>query len=141
MKTVHHADKDKKRKIQKEITKYLKNENRIVFAYIHGSFLEKGFKDIDIGIYVNVDFKKKQTINYELHLEAELNRMFSYQFDVRVLNYAPLSFKFNVIKKSILLFSKDENKRTDFECLSMVKYHDFDIYRKMYLRDGFGIKV
>ena len=52
METVHHVDKDKKGKIQKGITEYLKDENGIVFAYIHGSFLEKGFKDIDIGIYI-----------------------------------------------------------------------------------------
>jgi len=56
METVHHIDKDKKRKIQKGITEYLKDGNKIVFAYIHGSFLEKDFKDIDIGIYINSDF-------------------------------------------------------------------------------------
>jgi len=46
-----------------------------------------------------------------------------------------------VIKKGVLLFSKDENKRADFECLSMVKYHDFDFYRNRYLRDALGIKL
>jgi len=141
MRKYHTLDKNQKKNIQKEITNCLRDENKIIFAYLHGSFLKDRFRDIDICIYLNVDFSKKKVLEYELVLEDELSRRLSYPCDVRVLNHAPLSFRFSVIKHGVLLFSKNEIKRADFECLSMVEYHDFDFYRNRYLRDALGIKV
>ncbi|MFW6130854.1 MAG: nucleotidyltransferase domain-containing protein [Atribacterota bacterium] len=141
MKKHHRITENNRKKIQKKIAKYLKNEKSIIFAYLHGSFLQKKFRDIDIGIYLRRVFTKKQVLKYELYLETQMSNSFGYEFDVRVLNHAPLSFKYKVIKNSVLLFSKDEKRRVDFESLSFVKYHDFELYRKMYLRDAFGVKV
>jgi len=137
----HKITENNRKKIQSEISKYLKKEKNILFVYLHGSFLQKKFRDIDIGIYLSKVFTKKQVLKYELYLETQMSNKFGYEFDVRVLNHAPLSFKFKVIKNSILLFSKDEKIRVDFESLSFVKYHDFELYRNMYLREAFGIKV
>jgi len=141
MRKCHTLDNKQKENIQREIKECLKNENKIVFVYIHGSFLKSRFRDIDIGIYLNVTPPKKKVLEYELVLEDRLSRNLSYPCDVRVLNRAPLSFRFSVIKHNVLLFSKDECRRADFECLSLVEYHDFDIYRNRYLRDALGIKV
>ncbi|MEF8879628.1 MAG: nucleotidyltransferase domain-containing protein [Candidatus Thermoplasmatota archaeon] len=121
--------------------KFLKKEKKIVFAYLHGSFLTDTFRDIDIGIYLsNVDSKKKM-LDYELYLEERLNSKTGFVFDIRVLNHAPVSFCYSVIKNGEVLFSRDENQRADFESLSWVKYFDFDFYRKRYMRDALGIKV
>ena len=141
MKKYHNLDKNQKKIIQKKITSCLKDEDKIIFAYLHGSFLEDRFRDIDIGIYLNVDLSKKRVLKYELVLEYELTERLLYPCDIRILNHAPLYFRVSVIKKGVLLFSKDENKRADFECLSMVEYHDFDFYRNRYLRDALGIKL
>ena len=141
MRKYYTLDNKQKENIQREIKECLKNENKIVFAYLHGSFLKSRFRDIDIGIYLNVNPPKKKVLEYELVLEDRLSKNLSYPCDVRVLNRAPLSFRFSVIKNNVLLFSKDECRRADFECLSLVEYHDFDIYRNMYLRDALGIKV
>jgi uncharacterized protein len=133
--------KNEKEKIQKEIIRYLKNKKEIIFVYLHGSFLKDKFRDIDIAIYLDADFTEKKALKYELFLEDELSNKLSYPCDIRILNHTPLSFRFSVIKKGILLFSKNENKRVNFECLSLVKYHDFNFYRKRYLREALGIKV
>lgn len=137
----HKVENNKKEFIQKNITKYLKKDKKIVFAYLHGSFLKEKFRDIDIAIYLNTNFTKKQILKYELDLEEELSRKIDYPCDIRILNNAALSFKFSVIKNGKLLFSKNERNRSDFECLSIVKYHDFDFYRTRYMRDALGLKV
>ncbi len=134
-------DKEKKEKIQNKLEYILKKENEIIFSYLHGSFLKKRFRDIDIAIYLKKSISNKKILKYELYLEEKISGELNYTFDVRVLNNAPLSFRFSVIKNGIVLFSKDEVKRSDFECLSFVKYHDFDFYRNRYMRDALGIKV
>jgi len=103
--------------------------------------LESSFQDIDIGIYLTKNKSKNNVTKYELALENELERMIGFPVDIRVLNYAPLSFRFNIIKRGTLLFSKDERERTDFECLTVVEYHDFRFYRDLYRREAIGIEI
>ena len=64
-----------------------------------------------------------------------------YIVDVRILNGAPLSFKYNLIKDGIVLLSKDDDKRVDFEEKTIVLYLDFLPYRKLYLRETLGVEV
>lgn len=49
---------------------------------------------------------KRDVLKYELGLERELGEVLRFPSDVRVLNAAPLAFRFNVIKEGILLFSE-----------------------------------
>ncbi|GAI17576.1 unnamed protein product, partial [marine sediment metagenome] len=83
MKKYHNLDKNQKKIIQKKITSCLKDEDKIIFAYLHGSFLEDRFRDIDVGIYLNVDLSKKRVLKYELVLEDELSERLLYPCDIR----------------------------------------------------------
>lgn len=142
MKKGYHLSKNEKKELQKIFSDFLRMKENILFAYVHGSFLKDSFHDIDIAIYLrNRERTKAACVRYELHLEAKLQEQFHFPFDVRSLFLTPLSFRFSVIKNGDLLFSKDETIRTDFECLSLVKYHDFHFYLKRYLGDAFGIHV
>jgi len=58
--------------------------------------------------------------------------------DVRTLNHAPLSFRLNVIKHGGLVFSRDEDLRSDFEAFTISEYHDFAHFRRIYMREGSG---
>jgi len=89
---VSRKDKDK---IQRMIVDILKERKEITFAYLHGSFVKDGFRDIDIAIYLNEAMDKKNILKYELFLERVLEDELSLPVDVRVLNNAPLSFRFN----------------------------------------------
>ena len=109
-----------------------------MFAYLHGSFLEDYFRDIDIAIYLNTE---KKNVLYALNLERELEEEVGFPVDVRILNHAPLSFKFGVIEQGVLLFSKDEERLCDFESLTIVEYHDFKFHREIYRREALGIEV
>jgi Nucleotidyltransferase domain. len=137
---VHVINKEQKEDIEERVTDFLRKRHEIVFAYLHGSFLEGNFRDIDVAVYLT-EISKREALQYELHLEDELGEFIGFLTDVRVLNYAPLSFKFSVIKNKILLFSQDEGVRCDFECLTIVEYHDFDFLRSIYRKEALGLKV
>lgn len=140
MKT-HSIDEYQRDDIERKITAVLKRRDEIEFAYLHGSFLEGDFRDIDLAIYLNKSKAEKDVLGYELTLERELENIVNIPVDVRVLNDAPLSFRFNVIKGGGLLFSRDEMTRCEFESLTFVKHHDFKFYRDTYRREVLGIGV
>jgi predicted nucleotidyltransferase len=127
-----------KEKIKEELSHLLKKREDIIFSYIHGSFLEGDFRDVDIAIYLK---DEEKALKYELKMEREIEDIIGFPVDVRILNLAPLSFRFNVIKNGFLLFSRDEKIRCDFESLSIVEYHDFDFLRNIYRREALGIEI
>ncbi len=124
-----------KDKLIRNIRNILLTREEILFAYLHGSFLEENtFNDIDIGIYLK--YLPSSIIKYELSLETELmNKIRGYIFDVRILNNAPLSFRYNVIRSGEILLSHDEDKRTEFQEQTVINYLDFLPYRKRYLKE------
>lgn len=135
---MYNLTDSEKEKIKKEISYLLKKKEDILFSYTHGSFLEGDFRDIDIAIYLR---DKDKALQYELKMEREIEDVIDFPVDVRILNHAPLSFRFNVIKNGVLLFSRDEKIRCDFESLSIVEYHDFDFLRNIYRKEALGIEI
>ena len=117
----------------------LKERKEILFAYLHGSFLEDYFRDVDVAIYVKEMRDKRAVLEYELVLERVLEEVIRFPSDVRILNNAPLAFRFGVLKKGILLFSRNERVRCDFENLTFVEHHDFEFHRETYRREALGI--
>jgi predicted nucleotidyltransferase len=131
---IHNLNKTQKKEIMEKITEKLK-EKGVIFAYVHGSFLTRNFRDIDIAIYL----KEGGDVLTEVKIEVELEKILGFPVDVRVLNSAPLTFRFRVIRDGLLLFSRDERIRSDFEALTISEYHDFSYFRKMYRREVLGI--
>ena len=138
---LRRIDKVSKKAVKEAIREVLKNHEEILFAYLHGSFVKKdAFHDIDVAIYL--ERMPASVLEYELQMETDLmEALRKYIIDVRVLNGAPLSFKYNVIKDGIVLLSKDDDKRADFEEKTIVLYLDFLPYRKLYLRETLGVEV
>jgi len=131
----HTLNDIQKKEIIDELTRLLREREEIIFAYLHGSFLTHDFRDIDIAVYL----KKDEGVLYEIELGVELEKILKFPVDVRVLNSAPLTFKFKVIKDGLLLFSRDERIRSDFEALTISEYHDFSYFRRRYRREVLGI--
>ena len=98
-----------KQKIITSIRDELFEHEEIVFAYLHGSFLGEGdFADVDVVFFLDsTDISKEEAFSYELQRAMQLSRSVGLEVDVRVLNYAPLGFQFNVTKGK-LLFTRDE---------------------------------
>ena len=129
---------DEKRAVVEKIKAYLQSRPDIVFAYLHGSFLSGGrFKDIDIAVYLKPPFAS--SLQVELDMEAELGKKVKrYPVEVRVLNHAPLSFRYNVIKHGEPIVVADDDLRCDFIEATLSHYFDFAPFRTRYLKEVLG---
>ncbi len=121
----------------------------VVFAYAYGSFLEdRPFHDIDVGVYVaTADERKASSLALELAiaLESDLARQSeaekepgeSYRFpvDVRVLNGAPASFGYHVLRGR-LLFCCDEAIRVQWAERVIARYLDLKPLRHRALKEA-----
>ncbi|MFO7979540.1 MAG: nucleotidyltransferase domain-containing protein [Candidatus Aminicenantes bacterium] len=133
--TKHNISKKRKEEIVKEISSQLNKGKNIIFSYIFGSFVtDDKFSDIDIGVFCTENISK-EPLDFEFELEEKIKSFAKLPVDVRVINHAPLSFVYRVIKEGILIADKDIGKRTDFEGMIFKKYMDFAIYRKRYLKE------
>jgi len=128
---------DKKR-IRTRLAAMLKKRQEIVFAYLHGSFVEGDFRDIDVAMYLEKEVGKRECLRYELGLERVAEEALGYPVDVRVVNHAPLPFRFQVVQKGHLLFSRDDDVRCSFESRTLVEHHDFEFHHRNYRREILG---
>ena len=131
---VYSLEEHEKGRIKRIIKEFLMGRKEVLFAYLHGSFLSGPFRDIDIAVYTDGE----RDVFYELELERELEERLGFPVDVRVLNNAPISFRFKVLKGE-LLFSRDEEKRCEFESKTLGEYHDFKYYLSTYRREILGV--
>lgn len=121
-----------------EIKTSLLKQERILFAYLHGSFIKDGpFRDIDVAVYLDPHpFNgSDEMFAYGLALGAALDMSLSgATVDIRPLNLAPLPFRFTVVTEGRLLLTKDEERRVDFEARTRTLYFDFLPHLKFYYR-------
>jgi len=127
--TTKTMDQEEKDSLISRITDLLLRQESVLFAYLYGSFLGAGqFRDIDVAAYADpAAFKSNEEMfSYGLSLAAKVDLAVSgVTVDVRLLNLAPIPFKFSVITRGKLIFTKDEQKRIDFEARTRSLYFDF----------------
>lgn len=122
-----------------KITACLEKEDAVLIAYIYGSFREEeGFNDIDVAVFVDeTAIKKDAMIDYQLGLAVRLERdIKSFPVDCRALNIAPLSFRFSVINRGDIIYSRDEKKRVSFEVTTRSLYFDFKPHAQFYFENA-----
>ena len=126
-----------KQKIITSIRDELFKCEEIVFAYLHGSFLGEGdFADVDVALFLHSEeVSKDEAFSYELERAVQLSRRVGLEVDVRVLNYAPLGFQFNVTKGR-LLFTRDERLHQEFVERVWLEYMDFNFLSRQILREA-----
>jgi predicted nucleotidyltransferase len=128
---------ENKLKIIHELERFFEGRMEIIFAYIHGSFAEGlPFTDIDVAVYVDENtVSKDNAVDYGLSISSEAEfKTHITPLDVKVINYAPVGFKFYATK-GLLLFSKDEELRCGFLESTWKKYFDLLPKRRQILLD------
>lgn len=127
-----------KARLQRELTDLVRGRHEIQFACVHGSFLgEVGFRDVDIGIWVDPEqVAREKALDYEMELSWSIEQRLSYQVpvDARVLNYAPLSFRY-AASRGILLLQRDSETWYSFREQTWRDYWDFQPLADAMLRD------
>ena len=139
-KRYRNLPESKRAEILKVLERALEKEQGLCAVYVHGSFIKEGpFHDIDIALYYypTPEFNLlDKELGIEVALEEALIRAgFCVPVDVRIINRAPLSFRYHVIKEGKLLLVREDNRRVDFEVLTLTQYFDFAPFRAAYLKE------
>ena len=113
----------------------------VLFAYLYGSYAVDQahlFSDLDIGIYVE-KISRSQYLELELSLALEIDEKLGsgVASEVRIMNALPHIVIGSIITEGILIFSRNDIIRVDFETSVRSAYFDFlpviRRYQSMYL--------
>lgn len=109
-----------------KISKTLSRFQEIDLGYVHGSFLKNTFRDIDVAVYVSKSFEPYERFKFAMRVGRELEKALEhrYEFDVRLLNDASLSYQYEAIK-GYAVFSRDEAMRINYETQVLSEYLDY----------------
>lgn len=95
-----------------QIRAELAHEPELLFAYVYGSFVESEVvHDIDIGVYVRSD-KPENATTLALDVARRLTARLRLPVDIRVLNRAPVSFLYHVLRGRLII-SREEKLLTE----------------------------
>jgi len=113
----------------------------IVFAFIYGSFHEPDgdnlpFRDIDVGVYVP-GMDEKAAVYYGFDLSGRLSALVKTPVDVRVINFAPLTFQFHVVRGQLII-DNDEDARCEFTEHVARHYLDMEPLYVRSIKEAFG---
>ncbi len=125
---------DEKDRLSKAISARLSQEPGILFACLHGSFVTgEPFRDIEIGLYT----RDRCDLFYGSDLSYELSKATGYEVEVQVINEAPVAFQMAVIREGRLMFSIDDDAKTDFIEDVGRRYREYAHFRNIFM-EGLG---
>lgn len=126
---------DNRKSILQNISGYLEKTRKEIYAvYAFGSFVsKKEYSDIDLAVLLNIE--TDDSFSYESDLEIELEGIVGSAIDLRILNNAPLSFCYTVIKTGKVILDKIPYSRFDFESRIIRQYLDFSYFQRRYLSE------
>lgn len=110
----YKMDNKAKENIKSAIREILNTRKEVDFAFLHGSFLEeRSFHDIDIAVFINGDKIPEDLFEYELSLSSILEDRVRLLMDVKILNLAPIAFRYEVTRGEVIS-SRNEEARLRF---------------------------
>jgi len=113
----------------------LASNPRVAFAYLYGSFLEgRAFHDIDVGVYLAGGVARDA--DDEIVLSERLSGVVHVPVDVRVLNGAPPTFLFHVLRGERLA-CHDEERLADVMERTAQRYLDIEPVLRQATREAF----
>ena len=136
MEKLIYLTKKERVKIQRVLSQSLGKEGLVLFAYLHGSFAEgKPFRDIDIAVFVDgLRISKERALDFEVSSSIRLEKTIRMPVDVKVINYAPLTFQY-YSTAGTLLMCRDDDFRVDFLTRTRSLYFDFRPSSERFLRE------
>jgi predicted nucleotidyltransferase len=121
--------------LTQQIRKSLEDCEDILFAYLYGSAAygpTHSAGDIDIAIYLT-----PTTTDQYLKKEAALTSLLvsglhTDDIDLRILNVLPVVLQYDILKEGILVMSRDEMQRAEFEASVMLRFFELKPYLDEY---------
>ena len=131
-----NADQDREQ-LRSRLAKDLEIRREVVLALLHGSFArDEPFRDIDVAVWFDpARLPKDERFRSALHLSVHLGPILGHPVDVRVLNDAPLSFRYHALA-GIPLVVRDEAFLDELRARTWDEYLDFQPFARRYLREA-----
>jgi predicted nucleotidyltransferase len=122
-------------KLFQKISRTLKSEPDIAFAYLFGS-VAKGrngpLSDVDVAVYFSPEGDARSRFRRQIQLTSKLNNVLERDdVDVLRLQDAPLDLAREIVEHGKLLFCHDDNLRVDFVFRVVRDYLDAEPLRKL----------
>ncbi|NQE54384.1 hypothetical protein C5S29_12400 [ANME-1 cluster archaeon GoMg3.2] len=116
------------------IVKFLSKQEHVKLAYLFGSVAEGNagkLSDIDLAVFLDESLSKKERFNLQLKLMSELTGILrTDRIDLVIMNDAPLTLNYEIIKANHPLFIRDDGQKIDFEHRILSCYLDRRYYDK-----------
>ena len=115
---------------------HLRGRPEVLFAILYGSAGEgRDFRDLDVAVWVDrARVTVEAELRYTFDLTDDLEKAVAYPVDVRVINDAPLPFRYNVTRGRRLV-ARDEEAYYDFLERTRLAWWDFEPVAMAYLRE------
>ena len=114
--------------IIEKIKSYLYSRDEVVTAYIFGSYTTEkvsSMSDIDIAVLLRDSVDSKEYGHIKLTITNDLIEQISFdRIDIVLLDIASPLLSHEVLKKGMLLFSKDETMRIQYTANAIMQYLD-----------------
>lgn len=115
----------------------LEKESVVSFAYVYGSLLDTDtVHDIDIGLYLRKPMSDSASA-MALDLSTRLTALVGMPVDVRVLNEAPLSFLYHVLRGRLLVCHDEDLLTAMLEDVAR-RYLDLAPFLRQGTKDAFA---
>jgi predicted nucleotidyltransferase len=136
METLHRADAERRAAVADTLARTLDGDPRIVFAYLHGSFVtDLPFHDIDVAVWLDVP--AGDLIPISLDLAGRVSEATGLPADVRPLNDAPIAFRFHALRGRLLV-CQDEKQLADVMERTVREYLDIEPLLRRATVEAFG---
>jgi predicted nucleotidyltransferase len=123
--------------LRSRLARELDARPEIVLALLHGSFARgEAFRDIDVVVWLNpARLSRDERFRFALDLSVELRLALAHPVDVRVLNDAPLGFRYHALAGSPLVV-RDDELLAELRARTWDEYFDFQPFARRYLREA-----
>ncbi len=134
---LHRLSQGDRARVTDVLTAELAAEPDIAFTYLHGSFAEGvPFHDVDVGVYLRPTPPEARTAR-ALDLAQRLSTKVRLPVDVRVVNDAPVTFLYHVLRGRLLV-SRDPDLLGDIMERTIAEYLDIAPLLRHYTKEAFG---
>ncbi|MCJ7594831.1 MAG: nucleotidyltransferase domain-containing protein [Desulfobacterales bacterium] len=126
---MHRKNVEEIKSLLVRISSQIFDNHPVLFGYLYGSYATGAvhpFSDLDIAVY-SARTSTREKMRLELTLALEIDERLGHRTDseVRVINDLPLVVKGQIVTTGILIYSRDDALRADFETSVRKLYFDF----------------
>ena len=123
--------------LSSRLARELDARSEVLLALLHGSFARgETFRDIDVAVWLDpLRLSKDERFRFALDLSVELRLTLGHPIDVRVLNDAPLGFRYHALAGAALMV-RDEEFLAELRARIWDEYLDFQPFARRYLREA-----